>query len=176
MGHRVTDDDVTEEKETQMKKILTTALIAVLPLVASPAIAADELNVAPGLSAAGAPLALHGADPVALLDSEQSITGTASIATSHDGATYYFASEENQAAFEANPARYVAQNGGFCTYGVSVGKKFDGDPREFVVHDGKLFVFLNAATRKLFLEDKAGVTATANEQWAKIEHIAAGEL
>ena len=31
-------------------------------------------------------------------------------------------------AFKQDPDRYVPQYGGFCAFGVSVGKKFDGDP------------------------------------------------
>ena len=48
-----------------MKKILaTTAIAAMLAVSATPAFAADENNTAPGLTAAGAPLGLHGVDPV----------------------------------------------------------------------------------------------------------------
>ena len=31
-------------------------------------------------------------------------------------------------AFKADPERYAPQYGGFCAYGVAVGKKFDIDP------------------------------------------------
>lgn len=159
-----------------MKTTLMIAALALLPIVSSPALAADEQNLAPGLSAAGAPLALHGADPVALLDGDRTVTGSAQISANHAGATYYFASDANKEAFEADPGRYVAQNGGFCTFGVSVGKKFDGNPSHFAVHDGKIYVFLNAATRQMFLDDIPGVLAKATANWEKIETIAASDL
>ncbi|SLN68922.1 YHS domain protein [Roseovarius albus] len=159
-----------------MKNLMITALIATLPLVASPAFAADELNVSNGIAAPGAPLAVHGADPVALLDGGKLLDGSAEHGLAYEGASYYFASAENKAAFEANPAKYLPQHGGFCSYGVSVGKKFDGDPSEFVVHEGKLFLFLNAQTRALFLKDVAGVTDTADENWERIESISVAEL
>ena len=73
----------------------------------SPAIAADETNVAPGLTAAGAPLGLHGADPVALLDYGQNVEGVATQTVVHEGVSYYFASADNKQAFEAAPSRYV---------------------------------------------------------------------
>ena len=60
-----------------------------------PAMAADEANVAPGLTYGGAPLGLHGADPVALLDDATNAEGNASFAAAHDGVAYYFASEAN---------------------------------------------------------------------------------
>ncbi len=152
---------------------LATALTATAAL---PSFAADEMNLAPGLSAAGAPVALHGADPVALLDQRDDVPGSAKYTSVHDGAAYYFASAENQSAFDANPDRYVVQNGGFCTFGVSVGKKFDGDPRFHSVVDDKVYVFLNKDIYDLYLQDRAGTIAKADQQWAVIEHTAAGDL
>lgn len=159
-----------------LKQAFTVVALAAALAATSPAIAADELNVAPGLSAAGAPVALHAADPVALLDHGQTATGTAAHTAVHNSAAYYFANAENKAAFEANPARYLPQNGGFCTYGVSVGKKFDGDPRYNSVVDGKLYVFLNEDIYKLYLKDTRGTIAKADDQWQRIENIAASEL
>lgn len=159
-----------------MKNLLITTIVATLPLIAAPAFAADEINVSNGISAAGAPLAVHGADPVALLNDSKVVDGSAQHALTHDGASYYFASAENLEAFKANPAKYTPQHGGFCSYGVSVGKKFDGDPDKFVVHEGKLFLFLNEKTRELFLEDVAGVKATADKNWTQIEHKSVEEL
>ena len=57
------------------------------------------------------------------------------------GAAYYFASEKNITIFNCKPEKYIPQNGGFCTYGVSKGKKFDGDPQYASVVDDELYVF-----------------------------------
>lgn len=141
-----------------------------------PAMAADEANVAPGLTYGGAPLGLHGADPVALLDEGMNTEGNAAFAGTHDGVAYYFASEENLKAFEANPARYAPQYGGFCAFGVSVGKKFDGDPRFAAVMDDKLYVFLNEDVFKAYQKDQAGTIAKAEGHWLNIEHTAATDL
>jgi YHS domain-containing protein len=73
----------------------------------------------------------------------KNLEGVATQTIVHDGVSYYFASEANRKAFEANPVRYVVQNGGFCTFGVSVNKKFDGDPNFAAVVDDKLYVFLS---------------------------------
>ena len=159
-----------------MKKLLITTVLAALPMIAAPAFAADELNVSNGISAAGAPLAMHGADPVALLTKEQVVQGTAMHTHNHDGASYYFASAANKDEFAANPEKYVPQHGGFCSFGVSVGKKFDGDPDQFVVMDGKLHLFLNEQTRALWLEDTAKASATADKNWERIETISVQEL
>ena len=112
-----------------MKKLLLVSALALSTVVMSPAFAADEHNVVPGLTAAGAPLGLHGIDPVAFIQLGNRIEGTAEYTAVHNGVAYYFSSEETMDAFEDNPEQYVPQNGGFCTFGVSVGKKFDGDPK-----------------------------------------------
>ena len=156
--------------------ITFTAAALTALLVFSPAMAADEANVAPGLTYGGAPLGLHGADPVALLDQGTNAEGNASYAAAHDGVAYYFASEANLKVFEANPARYAPQYGGFCAFGVSVGKKFDGDPNFAAVLNDKLYVFLNEAVYKAYLKDQAGTIDKAESNWTKIEHTAATAL
>lgn len=161
-----------------MSRKLTFAVVALGALCAfgPAAIAADEFNVAPGLTYGGAPLGLHGADPVALLDHGKHTEGNASYAATHDGVAFYFASEESMNTFKANPGHYAPQHGGFCAFGVSVGKKFDGDPRFAAVVEDKLYVFLNKDVYEAFLKDKAGTITKADENWKTIEHTAAIEL
>ncbi len=140
------------------------------------ALAVDEYNVSSGLTAAGAPLGLHGIDPVAFVSLGNRIGGTAKFTAVHEGAAYYFASQDNLDAFKANPTNYLPQNGGFCTFGVSKGKKFDGDPKYAALVDGKLYVFLNEEIFALFQKDRSGTITQAAKNWPTIEHIAASEL
>ncbi|RME68878.1 MAG: YHS domain-containing protein [Alphaproteobacteria bacterium] len=153
-----------------------TAIALAVVLSGSPALAADEYNAGPGLTAAGAPLGLHGVDPVAFLELGNRLDGTAEFTAVHDGVAYYFATKENKRAFERNPDKYVPQYGGFCAFGVSVGKKFDGDPRYAAVDNGKLYVFLNEEIFKAYQKDRAGTIAKAEANWAKIRHASAREL
>ncbi|WP_170414144.1 YHS domain-containing (seleno)protein [Ruegeria arenilitoris] len=159
-----------------MKSLVLTTLIATLPLIAAPAFAADEINVSNGISAAGAPLAAHGVDLVALVNEGNPVEGFATHSSTYDGASYYFTSAANLEAFEANPTAYLPQHGGFCSFGVSVGKKFDGDPDQYLVTDGKLYLFLNAETRAAFLKDVPATAKTADDQWSQIKSVAVGEL
>lgn len=138
--------------------------------------AADENNVAAGLTAAGAPLGLHGSDPVALIEIGNRVEGRAEYTVVENGVAYYFATKANMNAFKKNPDRYLPQNGGFCTFGVSVGKKFDGDPQYAAVRDGKLYVFLNEDIFRNFQKDEAGTIAKAEKNWQKIQHTAATDL
>ena len=159
------------------KNQLASAVAAlVIGTTALPSLAVDEYNVATGLTAAGAPLGLHGVDPVAFIDLGNRVEGSARHTAVHDDVAYYFDSDENKAAFEDNPTRYIPQNGGFCTFGVSVGKKFDGDPQYAAVMDGKLYLFLNEEIFQAFQKDRAGTITKAARNWRKIQHKAATEL
>ena len=159
-----------------MKTAISIAALMLAGAFAVPALAADEYNTVPGLTAAGAPLGFHGVDPVAFLDIGNRIDGTAKFTAVHDGVAYYFASQENMNAFRKSPAKYAPAYGGFCTFGVSVGKKFDGDPKYADVRNGKLYVFLNEEIFRMYQKDKDGAIAKAEKNWTKIQHTASREL
>ena len=78
--------------------------------------------------------------------------------------------------FDKNPARYVPQYGGFCAYGVSVGKKFDGDPRIWTVRNDRLYLNLNSDIAALFNKDVPAAVSKADQLWTKIEHKAVSDL
>ncbi|MEJ8569587.1 YHS domain-containing (seleno)protein [Elongatibacter sediminis] len=155
---------------------IATALVLFSAVFQQAAFAADEHNVSAGLTYTGKPLALHGFDPVAFVDIGNRIEGFATHSAVHEGVAYYFASAENKKTFEKSPGRYAPQFGGFCAFGVSVAKKFDGDPRYAAVEDGKLYVFLNEAVLKEFHKDRAGTIAKAEKNWKKIRSKTAASL
>lgn len=159
-----------------MKTAISLAALMLAGAFAAPAIAADEYNTVPGLTAAGAPLGFHGVDPVAFIDIGNRIDGTAKFTAVHDGVAYYFASQENMNAFRRNPAKYAPAYGGFCTFGVSVGKKFDGDPKYADVRNGKLYVFLNEDIFRMYQKDKDGAIAKAEKNWKEIQHKSSRDL
>lgn len=157
------------------KAFIAATLLGIATLT-SPGFAADEYNTSNGLTAAGAPLGMHGVDPVAFVDLGNRIDGAASHTAVHDGVAYYFSSQETMDTFTADPAAYLPQNGGFCTFGVSVGKKFDGDPQYAAIVDDKLYLFLNEEIFRAFQKDEAGTIAKAEENWKKIRTTAAKDL
>ena len=161
---------------TISKLVMAAAVSAALMGAMAPANAADELNVVPGLSAAGAPLALHGYDPVAYFTEGHPVRGFDKLVHIHDGVAYRFSTEAHRAAFKKNPEKYLPQYGGFCAYGVSVGKKFDGDPRLWKIEDGKLYLNLNEEIYTTFLKDVDGNIEKAEDNWTRIEHTAARDL
>ena len=161
-----------------MTRVLSlTALAAAGALAFAPmAFAEDEYNVSSGLTASGKPLGMHGYDPVAHLASGSAVHGEAKHGAVYDGVQYYFSTAAAQTAVEAAPNDFLPQNGGFCTFGVAVGKKFDGDARYADVVDGKLYLFLNAEVFAAYEKDKAGVIAKADEMWPSIRSTASADL
>ena len=104
------------------------------------------------------------------------MVGSAKFATVYNDATYRFANRANLAAFEANPEKYAPAYGGYCAYGVSVGAKFDGDPRFWEIVDGKLYLNLNQDIQQTWVEDIPGNIEKADDNWTEIALKAPSEL
>ena len=122
---------------------------------ASPALAVDEYNLSSGTTRTGERVALRGTDGVALALGLGVTDGQAKFSHVHDGVAYYFASPDTRDAFAADPAAYLPQYGGYCAFGVAVGKKLDANPRYADIVDAKLYLFLDAAAFAAYEEDKA---------------------
>jgi len=141
-----------------MKTIIKS--IAALVLLSASAFAGNLVNVS-GASKA----ALSGYDPVAFFTDSKPVNGSPFIAAEHQGATYFFATEEHKKLFTEDPDKYVPQFGGFCAYGVSVGKLFPVDITTWQVRDGKLYLNLNGDVLKKFNADFDGNVAKADQNW-----------
>ena len=87
-----------------------------------------------------------------------------------------FASEENKEMFEANPEKYAPAYGGWCAYGVAVGKKFVADPEVWTIVKGKLYVNLDRDIQAKWNEDIPGHIKTANANWVEIQGKAPADL
>lgn len=87
----------------------------------------------------------------------------------HDGATFLFSSDENKKLFEASPAKYAPAYGGYCAYGVALGKKFVGDPLAYKVVDGTLYLNLNKDIQSKWLQDVPGNITKGNGNWNTIK-------
>lgn len=144
--------------------------VALLGGFTSNAHAVAEINVAPGMTLKGPGIAVHGYDPVAYFTVGKPVQGSAEHSVVHGGATYRFANADNMKAFQANPAKYVPAYGGFCAFGVSVGAKFDGDPRFWKIVDGKLYLNLNKKIQETWFKDIPGNIDKAEKSWTKIKH------
>lgn len=144
-----------------MKKIIQS--IAAFALLASSAFAGELVNVS-----GASKIAVSGYDPVAFFTEAKVVNGSPFISAEYQGATYFFATEEHKTLFAANPARYAPQFGGYCAYGVSLGKLFPVDIKTWQVRDGKLYLNLNADVLKKFNADLNGNVAKAEQHWPEL--------
>ena len=134
--------------------------IAALTLLSVSAFAGDLVNVS-GASKA----AVSGYDTVAFFTDAKPVNGSPFITAEHQGATYFFASEEHKQLFTENPDKYVPQFGGFCAFGVAIDKLLPVDISTWQVQDGKLYLNLNPDILKKFNEDLAGNVTKADKNW-----------
>lgn len=143
------------------------ALAPAALLIPSQALAFDEASTLPiNVDAAG--VMVHGHDVVAYFTEAKPVKGSSQFSAKHEGGTYHFSSARNRDAFVADPSRYAPQYGGFCAMGVSFGKKFDGDPNQFHVTGGKLYLNVNEAVQKRWLEDVPANVKRASDTWPSI--------
>jgi hypothetical protein len=90
---------------------------------------------------AGRPVMLLGHDPVAYFRQGKPLRGTPQHVVDLPERSYYFASAEHKALFEADPARYEPQYGGFCASGAAFAVKLGSDPASWQIFEGRLFIF-----------------------------------
>src|SRR5262245_24229861 len=93
------------------------------------------------------PVALKGNDPVSYFTEQRPVKGTSTLAYDFDDTRYLFASAKNKDLFAADPERYAPQFTGLCTTGLAMGMKAEADPAQYLVKDGKLYVFSSPQAR-----------------------------
>jgi YHS domain-containing protein len=141
-----------------MKNIIKS--VAAVALISTSAFAGELVNVSSASN-----VALSGYDPVAFFTDSKPVNGSPSITAEHQGATYYFASKEHKKLFTDNPDKFAPQFGGFCAFGVALGKLFPVDINTAQVRDGKLYLNLNGDVLKKFNADFEGNVAKADKNW-----------
>jgi YHS domain-containing protein len=110
-------------------------------------------------------LAVQGYDVVAYFTESRAVKGHPSHRFDFGGATYQFASEENQALFAADPEKYAPQFGGYCAYAASIDKVSPIDPLFWELQDGRLILQHNQKAWNLWHENPAGNLVKADANW-----------
>lgn len=118
--------------------------------------------------AAGRPVMLLGHDPVAYFTLGQPQRGTAQHVVNLPQRSYYFASAEHKALFEAEPARYEPQYGGFCSSGAAFAIKLGSDPTAWQIYQGRLFIFGDVLGRTAWGVDPAWNVGHADRLWPQM--------
>src|ERR671929_1263190 len=80
---------------------------------------------------------LEGLDPV-MLSQGKEVQGDMKYKVTRGRFQYLFASAENKATFEKDPARYEIQLDGHCA---RMGSPTTGNPDLYAVHNGRIYIF-----------------------------------
>lgn len=115
-------------------------------------------------------LGAKGYDVVSYFTDGKPMAGSSAFTHEYGGVKWQFVSKEHRDLFASNPRKYAPQYGGFCSWGVSVGKLFDIDPEHgWTIRDGKLYLNFNAEINSTFARDAASFIAKAEKNWPKLD-------
>jgi YHS domain-containing protein len=135
-----------------LSKSLPIAIVAAVLLLASVAVFGQS-------SARDVVPVLEGLDPVMLVQGKE-VQGDLKISVTRGTFQYLFASAENKAAFEKDPARYEIQLEGACA---RMGAPVTGNPDLYTVHQGRIYIFGSAECKKRFEAAPQNYLEAANE-------------
>jgi YHS domain-containing protein len=113
-------------------------------------------------------VALDGHDAVAFFTQGKPVKGNPEVQSIYRGARYYFSSAENKKSFDADPAKYEPQFGGYCAYGVSKGGLYEVELDAFQIVNGRLLMQYNKEARDEFNKDPQGRLKMADSNWPKL--------
>lgn len=110
-------------------------------------------------------LLLFGADVVAYFEAGQFVQGAPEYHSQYQGVDFHFASAAHKQQFERNPQAFLPQYGGYCANGITFGIPWGGNADEFLIRDGKLYIFGGALSRQAFMLDFATNRDLADRYW-----------
>jgi YHS domain-containing protein len=110
-----------------------------------------------------APLAIQGYDPVAYFTDAKPTRGLPEFKYEWDEHSYRFASATHRELFKADPVRYAPQFADFCAMSLAQREIVEADPENWLISEGKLYLFGKSIGPELFQEDLAANVARANQ-------------
>lgn len=108
---------------------------------------------------------LKGHDVVAYFTQGKHALGSTQFSSVYEGVTFRFASAAHKSLFDASPAKYLPQYGGYCANGMAYGIPWGGDADTWLLVDGKLYINGGADSKAAFLLDVPGNIKLADKYW-----------
>jgi len=109
---------------------------------------------------------LKGADVTAYFTQGRYVQGSPQIKSVYESVTFRFASAEAKRLFDADPAKYLPQFGGYCANGIAYAIPWGGDADTFRVEGGRLYIFGGQASKDAFELDLPGNLKLADKYWS----------
>jgi YHS domain-containing protein len=144
-----------------MKTTILMALLAVMTIFAAPAANAAD----PIYTSTFSNIAVGGYDTVSYFSGQGPVKGKSEFSTNWQGAKWNFASAQNLASFKSNPEKYAPQYGGYCAWAASQGSLAKGNPQQWHIENGKLYLNVNKKIKQTWLADKTNFITKADQKF-----------
>ena len=147
-----------------MKRMITVFCTLVLGMFSAMTYAADPIYT--GFFSSKA---ISGYDAVSYFEAGEPQKGSSDHTIEYQGAEWYFTSKENLDKFIQNPEKYAPQYGGYCAW--AVGAKNDtapGDPLQWNIVDGKLYLNYDADIKSRWEKDIPGFISSGDKNWPEL--------
>jgi hypothetical protein len=151
----------------QLVYLATGTLLLGFAVTAAPAWAQDPTQV-------DLRLAIGGYDPVAYFTDGQPLLGKPEFEHAWDGARYRFVSAQHMTLFRTDPDRFAPQFAGSCAMAMSKGMKVEANPKNWLISNGRLFVFFSSDAAARFQADAQGTAAEADKNWELLKNAPFG--
>lgn len=113
-------------------------------------------------------LAVGGYDAVAYFEDGAPVKGVKEFAYQYEDATWLFSSADNLEQFKEDPDAYAPQYGGYCAWAVAQGYTAPGNPKNWSVRGGKLYLNYDSGVQAKWLKDPDGFIKTADANWPAV--------
>ena len=166
-----------EQKISNNSSPLNTDRRRLLQFGAAGLVVMGATGFAPGVAQAAGSLiykgflsnkAVSGYDPVAYFTEGKPVKGRGEFKLAFEGADWFFASRANLELFKADPEKYAPQFGGYCAYAVGIGQTAKGNPKNWDIVEGKLYLNYNRKFQKIWNNDQASYIERGNANWPSV--------
>ncbi|MGI9387400.1 MAG: YHS domain-containing (seleno)protein [Methyloligellaceae bacterium] len=113
-------------------------------------------------------VAAGGYDPVSYFTAGMPVKGKKDITAKWDGVTWRFSSPENREVFLEMPKKYAPQFGGYCAYAVAIGTTAKGDPRNWKIVDGKLYLNYDRSIQRKWERQQSSYIRKGHKNWPRV--------
>ena len=144
-----------------MKIKFLMGLLTMITIFSAPAAQAEE----PIYTSIFSNNAVGGYDTVSYFSADGPVKGKSEFSMNWKGAKWYFSNAENLATFKADLVKYAPQYGGYCAWAVADGSLAKGDPKQWDIENGKLYLNINKSIKKKWLADKTNFIQIADKNF-----------
>ncbi len=148
-----------------MRRLVVSSFAALMLIVAGSSFA-GQCDM-PGAHGKASAAALQGYCPVAYGAMGKAVKGNKRWTSTVHGQRYVFANAEAKKMFDAEPARFEVAYDGLCATAMAMGQQRKSDPRLFVIHGGRTYLFSSAEAREAFERMPDETAKKADAQWAE---------